>query len=53
MKKSLVFLMVLVPMLVFSKLAWGQGEKAKIPVFVSILPQAYFLERIGGSHVDV
>jgi zinc transport system substrate-binding protein len=53
MKKSLVFLMVLVPLLVFSQLAWGQGEKAKIPVFVSILPQAYFLERIGGSHVDV
>jgi len=53
MKKSLVFLIIIVPMLVCSQLAWGQGEKAKIPVFVSILPQAYFLERIGGSHVDV
>jgi len=53
MKKRLVFLMVLVPLLVLSQLAWGQGEKTKIPVFVSILPQAYFLERIGGSHVDV
>ncbi|MCX5827891.1 MAG: zinc ABC transporter substrate-binding protein [Deltaproteobacteria bacterium] len=53
MKKSLVFLMIIVPMLVCSQLAWGQGEKAKIPVFVSILPQAYFLERIGGSHVDI
>ncbi len=52
-KKSLVFLMIIVPMLVCSQLVWGQGEKAKIPVFVSILPQAYFLERIGGSHVDV
>jgi len=40
-------------MAVFYQPAWGQGEKAKIPVFVSILPQAYFLERIGGSHVDV
>lgn len=53
MKKSLVFLMMIVPMLVFTQLAWGQGEKTRIPVFVSILPQAYFLERIGGSHVDV
>jgi len=53
MKKSLVFLMMIFPMLVFTQLAWGQGEKTRIPVFVSILPQAYFLERIGGSHVDV
>ncbi|HAJ27655.1 MAG TPA: ABC transporter substrate-binding protein [Syntrophus sp. (in: bacteria)] len=45
--------MVLVSLLAFTQLAWGQGEKAKIPVFVSILPQAYFLERIGGSHIDV
>ena len=53
MKKSLVFLMIIAPMLGFYQLAWGQGEKVKIPVFVSILPQAYFLERIGGSRVDV
>lgn len=53
MKKNLVFLMILVLMPAFSQLAWGQGEKAKLPVFVSILPQAYFLERVGGSHVDV
>jgi len=53
MKKKLVALMVLVPMLVFSLLAWGQGERAKFPVFVSIIPQASFLERIGGNHVDV
>lgn len=52
-KKSLVFLMLFVPIMIFSQLAWGQGEKNKIPVFASILPQAYFLERIGGSHVDV
>jgi len=52
-KKNLVFLMLFVPIMIFSQLAWGQGEKPKIPVFVSILPQAYFLERIGGSYVDV
>jgi len=51
--KALVSYVVLLLMLVFFQSAWGQGEKAKIPVFVSILPQAYFLERIGGSHVDV
>ncbi|MCX5836277.1 MAG: zinc ABC transporter substrate-binding protein [Deltaproteobacteria bacterium] len=53
MKKSLVFFIALVSILAFSQVAWGQGEKAKLPVFVSILPQAYFLERIGGHHVDV
>ncbi len=26
---------------------------AKVPVFVSILPQRYFVEQIGGQHVDV
>jgi len=53
MRKNLVALMVLVPMLVFLQLARGQGERAKVPVFVSIIPQACFLERIGGNHVDV
>ena len=53
MKKTLVSFMILVSLLVVSPLAWGQREKTKIPVFVSILPQAYFLERIGGNHVDV
>lgn len=45
--------MALVPMIVYSQLAWGQGEKMKLSVFVSVLPQAYFLERIGGDHVDI
>jgi zinc transport system substrate-binding protein len=53
MKRSLVFLMVLVFMPAFYQPVWGQVAKVKVPVFVSILPQAYFLERIGGSHVDV
>jgi zinc transport system substrate-binding protein len=50
---TLAYCLVLLFMLVFSQPAWGQVAEAKIPVFVSILPQAYFLERIGGSHVDV
>jgi zinc transport system substrate-binding protein len=34
--------------------AWGQrSPETRIPVFVSILPQAYFVERVGGDLVDV
>ena len=29
------------------------AEKNRISVFVSIAPQAYFVERVGGSHVEV
>jgi len=32
---------------------WGTENKTRIPVFVSIVPQAYFLERIGGRHVEI
>ena len=32
---------------------WPGAALAKVPVFVSILPQRYFVERIGGEHVDV
>ncbi len=35
-------------------LACGMASAAeKLPVFVSILPQKYFVEKIGGDHVDV
>jgi zinc transport system substrate-binding protein len=30
-----------------------RGEEGRIKVFVSILPQADFVERVGGTHVDV
>ena len=53
MKKVLVFFISLVSILAFSQVARGQDGKAKISVFVSILPQACFLERIGGEHVAV
>lgn len=29
------------------------AERSRISVFVSIAPQAYFVERVGGSHVEV
>ena len=31
----------------------GQAATAPLPVFVSILPQKYFVEQIGGTRVDV
>ncbi|WP_353570216.1 zinc ABC transporter substrate-binding protein [Candidatus Albibeggiatoa sp. nov. BB20] len=34
--------------LLYSNIAWAQ-----LPVYVSILPQKYFVERIGGEHVNV
>ncbi len=40
--------------LVLSPAATGQsGPQDKLTVAVSILPQAYFVERVGGQHVDV
>jgi zinc transport system substrate-binding protein len=33
--------------------ATGSGGPAALTVAVSILPQAYFVERVGGGHVDV
>ncbi len=32
---------------------WPAAALAKMPVFVSILPQRYFVEQIGGEHVEV
>lgn len=32
---------------------WPAAVLAKVPVFVSILPQRYFVEQIGGQHVHV
>jgi len=32
---------------------WPAAALAKVPVFVSIVPQRYFVEQIGGKYVDV
>lgn len=37
----------------FFLLPAGEGKAQPVPVFVSILPQKYFVEKIGGIHVDV
>lgn len=47
---SLVFLFLSTALL-YSKQLFNPGDK--IRVFVSILPQAYFVERVGGERVDV
>ena len=47
-------LMLLVAALLLAGLAEeGLAEGGKLPVAVSILPQKYFVERIGGEHVAV
>lgn len=53
MKKGIVFLLTSVIILAFCLVAGARQEKARLTVFVSILPQAYFLECIGGQHIDV
>jgi zinc transport system substrate-binding protein len=47
--------MVIICLSVFAGLASAMEARAqdKIPVFVSILPQRYFVEQIGGERVDV
>ena len=47
--KAGVFLITLIPLLYFPDKAWSEP----IPVFVSIVPQKYFVERIGGELVKV
>lgn len=57
MKLRLIFLTSLLALL-YSLVAEGSGKKPKeiqkgVKVFVSIPPQSYFVERIGGEHVSV
>ena len=53
-KKNVVSFIVFFILVVFPQSAvWGQTERSKMAVFVSILPQAYFLERIGGDRLSV
>ena len=44
-----IFLVGLIHLLSFSDKCWAEP----IPIFVSIVPQKYFVERIGGEHVKV
>lgn len=51
MRKIPILLIPLITLSWFCTVAYA--ESGKIRVFVSILPQAYFVERVGGAYVDV
>jgi len=53
MKQGTAVAVLLIPLLVFCSLAGAVQAETRVAAFVSILPQAYFVERIGGRHVDV
>lgn len=53
MKKIGTVVVLLFVLIVWLPLAGGQVVQPGIPVFVSIVPQAFFLERLGGNRVDV
>ena len=53
MKKTLILLAASAAFALHGPPAQAQAENTRLTVFVSILPQAYFLERIGGDRVRV
>ncbi len=53
MKKGFIIFIMLMSIPAFYCFAGAGQTKAGMTVFVSILPQAYFLERIGGQRVNV
>ncbi|MCJ7601438.1 MAG: zinc ABC transporter substrate-binding protein [Desulfobulbaceae bacterium] len=54
LKKIIASCLAQVLFLAFTLTATAQADtKQKIPVFVSILPQAFFVEKIGGDRVEV
>ncbi|HNU84437.1 MAG: zinc ABC transporter substrate-binding protein [Pseudomonadota bacterium] len=53
MKKGTIPTLIAVLVAAFWQTAWGQVEPQRLTVFASILPQSYFLERIGGDRVQV
>ncbi len=53
MKKLTIIYALLISVVSISCLVGVVYAEARINAFVSILPQAYFLERVGGQHVNV
>mgnify|MGYP001111684144 CR=1 FL=1 len=45
-------IVVVLCLVVLNARAWA-ADAAKVRVFVSVIPQAYFVERVGGERVDV
>lgn len=52
-KRLMVLAAVLIGFSLVGPVALGRVSAEPISVFVSILPQKYFVERIGGEHVEV
>jgi zinc transport system substrate-binding protein len=53
MKKGIIVIFVFMSITVLCCLAFAGQKDAGVSVFVSIIPQSYFVERIGGRHVYV
>ncbi len=53
MTRSAMICVLLIPVLFICLFAGVMHSEAGITAFVSILPQAYFLERVGGQHVTM
>ncbi len=53
MKRGAITILIAVFVAASWQTAWGQAAPSRMTVFVSILPQSYFLERIGGDRVRV
>lgn len=50
---SMEAVLIFAGILVFNVASASQSQAQKIKTFVSIMPQAYFVERVGGPFVDV
>lgn len=50
---KILIISVTLPGILLASLVNSTAEEDKLNVFVSILPQAFFVERIGGEHVEV
>lgn len=53
MKKIIIAFVVLVAIPALCSFGSAGQANVKMTAFVSIIPQAYFLERIGDSHIDI
>jgi zinc transport system substrate-binding protein len=51
--KRTYILCLIIILIVLFRVPWAMETEEKIKVFVSILPQAYFAERVGGERVSV
>ena len=53
MMRAFLFITGVVPWFLGAVLVTAASAAGKVPVFVSIVPQKYFVEKIGGERVDI